>query len=248
MKKFWRGDFNWNATLPLVLLLISVGCTKTMVNGTYTQKPEKPADIVENTAGLIGSQNNISSQLRAAEQYIPLVKSYAQKYEIDWILVLAMMKQESLFDLEAVSHRGAYGLMQLMPLTQIEIAERLSLQETISPRNNILAGIYYFKSLYSNVQGVTEDDRLRIALAAYNAGLSRIYDAQTIARYLGENPLEWNSVAKALTLLTKQNFTLHQRIWEAGKPPSGYFRDWKQTHNYVNEIITRYNTYSLTLR
>lgn len=250
MKKLIPRDEGWvlNITLATVLLLTAVGCSRPWVSSLPFQKIERPADILEKKIGLIGDQKNIYPQLRNIEAYFPLVKVYARKYNIDWLLIVAMMKQESLFDEGAVSHRGASGLMQIMPLTQIELSEKLSLPEANSPRNNILAGIYYFQSLYADIRGTTELDRVKIALAAYNAGRARIADAQAIARYLGEDPQSWDAIAQALTLMSKQNYTLHRRIWNDTKPPSGYFRDWKQTQTYVENVIEIYNRYSLALR
>jgi soluble lytic murein transglycosylase-like protein len=58
--------------------------------------------------------------------YGPTIKRYAELYGFDWRLILATMKQESRFSPTAESHRGAYGLMQLMPGTGEEIARELS--------------------------------------------------------------------------------------------------------------------------
>jgi membrane-bound lytic murein transglycosylase F len=182
------------------------------------------------------------------EKYIPLVKKFASEYGIDWVLVLSVIKQESSFDHEAVSEKGAYGLMQLMPLTQIELSEKLGVEEASSPRNNIKAGIYYLKSLFLSFENVPREDRICLMLAAYNAGLGRIQDAQKIAIYMGNDPRRWASIKAALPFLSKKNYTLHSRIWNAGSPPSGYFRDSRQTIEYVDTILKCYDRYSLALR
>ncbi len=249
MKFYLRGNkLGFIFALLIVLLFGSNGCSRVWEKNIALRNIEDPIDVVEEKVGLIGESQNTFVHLRNVQPFIPIIKFYAQRYNIDWVLIVAMMKQESVFNEDAVSHRGAYGLMQLMPLTQIEVAERLKLHETESPQNNIHAGVYYFQSLYSNIQGKTENDRIRIALAAYNAGLGRVQDAQAIAGYLGEDPTTWNAVRLGLTLLTKQNYTLHQRVWDAKCPPSGYFSDWKQTHSYVEKIMKDYNNYSLALR
>jgi membrane-bound lytic murein transglycosylase F len=182
------------------------------------------------------------------DRYLPLVKKYAQEYRIDWVLILAMMKQESRFNHEAVSYKGAYGLMQIMPVTQIELAEKLGVEETITPRNNIKAGIYHLKSLYTIFENMQEEDRTCLSLAAYNAGLGRVLDAQKIASYMGNDPHRWSSVREAFPFLTKKNYTLHSRIWNDGCPPSGYFRNPRQTVDYVDNIMISYERYSLSLK
>ena len=238
--------FTFVALISLAPLL--TGCAQLTPGGTFTQKLEQPNDIIQKKAALIGESRPEFGFLGNADQYIPLVKKYAEKYNVDWILVLSTIRQESRFHSDAISYQGAGGLMQIMPLTQIELSEKLGMREAMSPRNNIIAGVYYFSSLYQAVQGSTRDDRLRITLAAYNAGLGRVQDAQAIARYLGEDPHRWSSVSNALSLLTKKNYTLHKLVWGDYRPPSGYFKDSRQTIGYVDDIMSRFNQYSLALR
>jgi soluble lytic murein transglycosylase len=84
--------------------------------------------------------------------------------------VFAVIKQESLFQLDAVSHAGARGLMQLMPGTARETATRLGLDYvrdrlTRDPQYNVLLG-----STYLSDQLERYDGSLLLAAAAYNAG------------------------------------------------------------------------------
>ena len=240
--------FSFYIVILVSLILFLTGCSQLTPGGTFTQKLEQPNDIIQKRAALIGESRPEFSFLGNADQYIPLVKKYAEKYNVDWVLMLSTIRQESRFHSDAISNQGAGGLMQIMPLTQIDLSEKLGMREAMSPRNNIIAGVYYFSSLYQTIKGSTKEDRLRITLAAYNAGLGRIQDAQTIARYLGEDPHRWSSVSNALSLLAKKNYTLHQLVWEDYRPPSGYFKDSKQTIGYVDDIMNRFNGYSLALR
>jgi membrane-bound lytic murein transglycosylase F len=229
-------------------LLLLGGCAELTPGGTFTQKLEQPNDIIHKSAALIGESGSESAFLNIADQYIPLVKKYSERYNVDWVLVLSTMRQESRFHSDAISCQGAGGLMQIMPITQMELSEKLGVKEAMSPRNNIMAGVYYLSSLYQTTEGATEDDRVRITLAAYNAGMGRIQDAQTVARYLGDNPNRWESVKNALSLLSRKNYTLHELVWEDCKPPSGYFKDARQTVGYVEDVMSRFNSYSLALR
>ncbi|HVN48309.1 MAG TPA: transglycosylase SLT domain-containing protein [Bacteroidota bacterium] len=178
----------------------------------------------------------------------PLVRAYSQQYGVDWILTLSVMRQESRFDDNAMSDKGAYGLMQLMPLTQLELAEKLDVDEAASPKNNLRAGIYHLKSLKKIFEKASPKDQTCLALAAYNCGLGRILDAQKIAEYMGNNPLKWESVRTALVFLSRKYYTLHKKIWEEGVPSSGYFRDWRQTVTYVDEVMKHYDDYSLAMK
>lgn len=223
------------------------GCSQQITSATFVQKTNNPIEFFpESTFPEQPTLSNLHTT--HLDRYLPLIKKYAQLYNIDWLLVLSVIKQESKFDHEAISYKGAYGLMQIMPLTQIELAEKLGVREASSPRNNLKAGIYHLKSLYSVFNDIPQEDRIYFTLAAYNAGLSRIIDAQKIAAYLGNDPHKWSSVQAALPFLSKRDYTLHSHIWNDGYPPSGYFKDWHQTIEYVDNVTKWYDSYSLALK
>jgi membrane-bound lytic murein transglycosylase F len=225
-----------------------VGCSQQMTSASFVQKTSSPIEFLSEAAFPESTAVVEIPQKARFHRYLPLIKKFSDKYDMDWVLVLSVMKQESQFDYQAVSEKGAYGLMQIMPVTQIELAEKLGVREATTPRNNIKAGIYHLKWLYSNFSDVPRGDRIRFTLAAYNAGLGRVTDAQKIAAYLGNNPSRWSSVRAALPFLSKKDYTLHSRIWSDGYPPSGYFRDWQQTVDYVKKVMKYYDEYSLALK
>jgi hypothetical protein len=92
----------------------------------------------------------------------------AQRYRLPISLVLAIIRKESNFAHQAVSPKGAMGLMQLMPGT----AASLGVCDPFDPRENILAGCRYFRSLLDYFQG-----NVPLALAGYNAGYHRVISA-----------------------------------------------------------------------
>jgi soluble lytic murein transglycosylase len=92
------------------------------------------------------------------------------RYDLPPHLVYAMIREESRFDLNAVSRVGALGLMQLMPATGRYVARELEIAEwgeeyLLEPEINLAFGVWYASSLME----VSENDPLRM-LAAYNAG------------------------------------------------------------------------------
>ena len=224
------------------------GCSQQVTSSKFAQKPGSSIeDITESTLPLQPSPF-ASMSTAGLNQYIPLVKKYSEEYQVDWVLVLAVMKQESRFDHEAVSYKGAYGLMQIMPMTQIEISEKIGVEEALTPRNNIKVGIYHLKSLFAMFRNIPREDRICLTLAAYNAGLGRVQDAQKIASYMGNDPQKWSSIRAALPFLSKKNYTLHSRVWSDGCPPNGYLHSARQTVEYVDDIMSCYDRYSLALR
>ena len=175
------------------------------------------------------------------------IRETGEIYGIDWRLLLAIIKQESRFHTNAESFRGARGLMQIMPATEAEVSERLGIDNLSLPRHNIKGGAYYLAQLFTLFDGVSRDDRLKLTLAAYNAGAGRIYDAQEIAAYLGENPTSWTSIEKVLPLLSKRYYTLHRSVWDGGKPRNGYFGKSRQTIDYVSKVSGYFDRYKSLL-
>jgi hypothetical protein len=85
----------------------------------------------------------------------------SQAYEVDIALIRAIIMAESSNNPRAVSHRGAKGLMQLMPTT----AKSLGVKDAFDPAGNIDGGVRYFRQLLDRFDG-----DVKLALAAYNAG------------------------------------------------------------------------------
>lgn len=103
-----------------------------------------------------------------------LIFHQAKKYDIDESLVKAVIYTESYFNPNATSHKGASGLMQLMPAT----AAKYGVSDLYNPRQNIIAGIKHLKyliNLYPN--------NLKHALAAYNAGENAVKKYKGIPPY-----------------------------------------------------------------
>ncbi len=97
------------------------------------------------------------------------VQSAASEFGIDPWLVLAVMREESHFDAGAVSRAGALGLMQIMPATGREIANRLRIaydeSQLLEPSTNIRMGSWYLSSMLNRYNG-----DIPRAVGAYNAG------------------------------------------------------------------------------
>lgn len=181
------------------------------------------------------------------DDYGSYIHKYSKRYGFDWRLILAVIKQESNFANYAQSHKGALGLMQIMPQTGKHLADELDLEEVISPRNNIAAGVYYLWKLTESFKYADENNKLKLALAAYNCGISRIQDAQDIVRYQKGNPYNWAEVSEALKKLSKSYSDLHQKVWDLPRPPAGYFDDYSQPINYVENVIKYYERYQIKI-
>jgi soluble lytic murein transglycosylase-like protein len=97
--------------------------------------------------------------------YGVIIKSKAMKYSVDPSLIEAVIKVESSFNARAVSRKGALGLMQLMPST----ATAMGVRNPFSPEQNIEGGTKYLRYLLERFDG-----NLKLVLAAYNSGPTRV--------------------------------------------------------------------------
>ncbi len=104
-------------------------------------------------------------------EYDYFIREAADKYKLDPHLVKAVVEAESNFDSYAVSHRGARGLMQLMPAT----AGDLEVKNSFNARQNIEGGCRYLRRMLDMF-----DNNMHLALAAYNAGPATVKKYKSI--------------------------------------------------------------------
>ncbi len=108
--------------------------------------------------------------------YKEIVSVYSEKYNVEENLVFALIKAESNFNSEAVSHRDAIGVMQIMEETAKDVANKNSIkienenikQELLKIDNNINIGTKYLSTLLEKYKNK------EIAVAAYNAGIGTV--------------------------------------------------------------------------
>ena len=107
----------------------------------------------------------------------PTIESHiteaACRYAVSRELIVAVIEVESQFNTRAVSHRGAQGLMQLMPAT----AASLGVRDAFDPRDNINGGVRHLRWLMNRF-----DDDVPTVLAAYNAGEGTVLKNHRVPR------------------------------------------------------------------
>lgn len=112
-------------------------------------------------ADRLGLKATPEGHARAQRPYSAAVQHAARAYKVDAELIHAVITAESNYNPQALSPKGAYGLMQLMPDT----ARRYGLRDGARPECNIRAGTAYLRDLLTLF-----DNDVKLALAAYNAG------------------------------------------------------------------------------
>jgi soluble lytic murein transglycosylase len=115
-------------------------------------------------------------------KYLEAVKHYSGMYGLDPLLVMSVIRVESMFRPDAVSSKNAIGLMQVTKGTGRWAAEKLGLKDytdekLFEPDTNIHIGCWYLASLYREF-GDTD-----LVLAAYNAGSGSVSRWLSDARY-----------------------------------------------------------------
>ena len=237
------------------LFFTATGCTQSM----YQPEDEHNGSAESVSTGDILFDHTLQRELgyprieHFLSSYEQTIKRYANRYGFDWRLILAVMNQESRFRSRAVSPVGAYGLMQIMPATGRDITTKLLIDNVNIPENNIAGGVFYLWWVYKmfhpgneeEYAGKPVNDRLQLALAAYNGGPTRVSDAQSLARYLNLDPYRWENIKVILPMLSHRYSTLHHYVWVDGKPAGGYFYGWPETVNYVDSVMEYYAYYKI---
>ena len=122
-----------------------------------------PADLVANIVPneIVENESADPEEVRLLPHLESVIQPAAAKYDLDPNLVAAVIWAESSGDSNAVSKKGARGLMQLMPAT----ARELGVGNVLDPGQNVDGGSHYLRRMLDE-----HDGDLSLALAAYNAG------------------------------------------------------------------------------
>ena len=193
----WR---KMNRLILLLLFTIIIG-TLTSYADVYIVKKKNGRIIVTNiySPNLMKNIKSIKIVKTHKISHLPLLKNKqikrllietAKKFNLDYHLLLAIAKVESNFNHNVRSHRGAIGLMQLMPQT----AKRFGIKNPYNLRQNIYGAAKYLKYLLKLFR-----NNIILATAAYNAG------EKNVLRYKGIPPYREtrNYVKQVISLYKK---------------------------------------------
>lgn len=146
-----------------------------------------PSSLASDASVAKPADQQIDPALLRETPYGEVIAAVSEAHGVNPMLVRALIQVESNYKARARSHRGAMGLMQLMPAT----AREYNVRNPYDPRSNIAAGVKHLKSLIDRWGG-----KIELALAAYNAGEGAVKKFNGIPPYRETR----NYVSKILSL------------------------------------------------
>ena len=170
------------------------------------------------------------------------LQTIAARIGVDWRLLSAMARYESGFRNDQVSNMGAVGLMQVTPI----VAEEFKMEDfdLADPDTNILLAA---KLLRKNSRSLgfgnfpTTDDGVALMVASYHCGITRMMEAQRLARATGGSGESWADVSAVLTNMGDVEWLRDNEC------RMGRFNDHRITIAYTNLVLAAYNNYRQTV-
>ncbi|MDZ7717978.1 MAG: transglycosylase SLT domain-containing protein [Balneolaceae bacterium] len=170
--------------------------------------------------------------------YDELIRSVADSMDLDWLMLTAMIAQESSFNPNSKSWAGAVGLMQIMPQF-VDSTAYENYQDLYDPLTNIQLGADVIKDNLDHYSYIdSTEQRWAFALATYNVGPGHMADARRLTIDQNKNPNDWDSVSNSLIKLMQRRHYQKARY--------GFARGIEPVQ-YVEEIMNRYRTYQAIL-
>ena len=148
-----------------------------------------------------------------AQSYPVITNQLRSIHNVEWALIHGLIRQESVFDVNAQSHAGARGLMQLMPATASETARKIGVSHnadwlTSRPSHNILLGSAYLNQMLTRFGG-----SYPLAIAAYNAGPGRVDRWLVTFGDPRRGDINWIDWIELIPIYETRNYV--QRVMEA---------------------------------
>ena len=145
--------------------------------------------------------------------YIKQIKEASKEFDVDPYLILAVVKTESSFDKNALSKKGAVGLMQLLPSTAKELSEELgieySYEKLFEPDYNIRLGTFYLKKLF-DIFGSE-----KLVLLAYNSGPGALQKYLDSGKDINKYPYKESLAYVKKTEYYKNLYLKRKRLFQA---------------------------------
>jgi membrane-bound lytic murein transglycosylase F len=207
--------------------------TDSAINNPLRQLPNKDTKRIKSLI------LNPPRRVGQISEYDQAIKKTAKKIGWDWRLLASLIHQESHFIPDLESEKGAFGLMQLMPV----VMERYEIDYNATPEEQIEVGGKLIQHLEKCLHNKVTDsaERVKFVLAAYNAGLGHVYDAQRLAEKYGKSPDIWEDNVDFF-ILNKSK----PEYYNDSCCRNGYLRG-TETYSFVESVLKKHKQYKLII-
>jgi len=163
------------------------------------------------------------------------IKKYSREIGWDWRLIASLIYEESKFQHDLVSYAGAYGIMQLMPVT----AETFGVGAESSAEEHIKAGVRFIQRMDNNFLNDVPDktERQKFVIASYNLGEGHIRDAMALAEKYRKSPHIWDNNVEYFLIAKSQSKYFQDEVVKYG------YCKGQITSKFVKTIYERYEHY-----
>lgn len=154
---------------------------------------------------------------------------YSNEHALDWTLLASQAYQESHWNPKSKSPTGVRGLMMLTRVT----AKAMGVENRLDAKQSIRGGAKYLAKMFDRIpHQIRDENRVWMALAAYNVGFGHLRDARKLAVELGKDPDTWADLKQVFPLLSqKKYYKKLQYGYARGSEPVRYvqrIRDYQQ--------------------
>lgn len=181
--------------------------------------------------------------------YDEIIQNEAEALKMDWLMLAALINQESKFDPKAKSWAGAMGLTQVLPSTAKDLGVK-NPNQLFQPEVSIKTGATYLKELIDYWQPIINNktEAMNFALASYNTGKGHVMDARRLAVKYGKNENVWSDNVEPMLLKKSNPKYFNDPVVKygycVGKEPVQYVSNinefYEEFKNYTSEK-TSYN-------
>jgi len=162
--------------------------------------------------GAVDTETFIAHTQSKLPHYRQWFEDAADLTGLDWRLLAALAYRESRWDPYATSFTNVRGMMMLTEAT----ADRMGVQNRLDAKASIMAGARYLQLLKEQLPlRISEQNRLWMALAAYNQGMGHLEDARILAARSGLNPDVWADVKRVMPLLSREEHYANTKYGKA---------------------------------
>lgn len=185
-----------------------------------------------------------NSKVGIISEYDGIIKEYSAKQDLDWILMSALIFQESKFNKKAKSWVGARGLTQMMPRTATEYGIH-NPNLLYVPKTSVDVGTRFYKNLYEFWEPIVGDsaEAHRFCMASYNAGKGHVLDARRLAQKHGYDNNVWFGNVEKMMLAKSNPAYYNDNVVKfgycVGKEPVNYVKNIEGYYELFKQYLTQ---------